>query len=202
MARIAATALCLAILSLSPQAWGQNQEGSGKAKAGPPQEIQDIQEVQEVGELASARPGANVTVLFGRMHPAIVHFPIAWVFLGLLIETLSLFKKKPEWSTAGFFVQCLAALSFIPAATTGWLRASAMGTNPEFLSLMVPHRNLNLAAGVILLIAVVLRIAGRNRWEGHLRNANLTLLAVSSACLMFAGHLGGKMVFGTGYLPF
>jgi uncharacterized membrane protein len=202
MARIAATALCLVILSLSAQARGQNPEESKKTGAAHPQEVQDIKEVQEVSELAPAGSPASGTVLFGRMHPAVVHFPIAWVFLALLIEALSLRTKKPEWSATGFFVQCLAALSFIPAATTGWLRASAMGTNPEFLSLMVPHRNLNLAAGAVFSLAVALRIARRNRWEGHLRSVNLALIAISTAFLMYAGHLGGKMVFGTEYLPF
>jgi uncharacterized membrane protein len=202
MARIAATALCLVILSLSPQARGQSPVGSKKTNAGPPQEVQDIEEVQVVSELAPAGSQASGLVLLGRMHPAVVHFPIAWVFLALLIETLSLITKRPEFSAAGFFVQCLAALSFIPAATSGWVRASAMGTNPEFLRLMVPHRNLNLAAGAIFFLAVALRIAGRNRWEGCLRLVNLALIAISTAFLMYAGHLGGKMVFGTEYLPF
>ena len=202
MARLAATTLCLIILSLSRQAHGQSPEGQKETKVGSPQEVQEIQELKEISDVTPSRSGAGGAVLIGRLHPAVVHFPIGWVFLALLIEILSLVTKKPEFSSAGFFLQCLAALSFIPAATTGWLRASAMGTNPEFLALMVPHRNLNLAAGALFFLAVALRIAGRRGWGGHLRIVNLVLIAISTALMLFAGHLGGKMVFGTEYLPF
>jgi uncharacterized membrane protein len=202
MGRIAPALLCLLALSFPWQAQAQNPEPRKPAKAGAVQEVQEIQEVKEVSEVSNAPAGATSTALIGRMHPAIVHFPIAWISLALLLEILFLITKKPDGLGIGLFIQVLAALSFVPAAITGLLRASAMGSSPEFLALMVPHRNLNLAAGALFFLAVALRIARRNQWNGRIRGLSLALIALATMLLMIAGHLGGKMVFGAEFLSF
>jgi uncharacterized membrane protein len=163
-----------------------------------PVQVQDVQEVSAV-ETPAAPTGA---ALIGRMHPALVHFPIAWVSLLLLVELTAMVTGREELAKAGTLVLLLACLSFVPAAVTGFLRAGSIGESPEFLSLMVPHRNLNIAAGIVCLAALGLRVASRNSPGGGTRWLYLLLVATSAGLLFFAGHLGGKMVFGPQYLPF
>ncbi len=167
-------------------------------KAADPGQIEDVQEVTPV-ETAAPPSGAG---LLGRMHPALVHFPIGWVFLLLIVETAALITRRDELAKPGFLLLVLACLSFIPAATTGFLRASSIGNDPEFRALMVPHRNMNIAAAVLCLAALVLRIWGKKRSGAPARWPYLLLLAGACALLLVAGHLGGKMVFGANYLPF
>jgi uncharacterized membrane protein len=137
------------------------------------------------------------------MHPALVHFPIAWVFLLLLLEAWALLARRDDLHRAGLPLLVLACVSFVPAALTGFLRASAMGNDPEFRALMIPHRNMNIAAGAACLAALVLRARRGNAAGGaKARWPYLLLVGTGAALLLAAGHLGGKLVFGPGYLPF
>jgi len=81
--------------------------------------IEEIQDVAAVEVTPAAQPG--LMQLVGRIHPAVIHFPIAWLTLLLLIETVALFTGKAEWSKFGLYVLILTLLSFIPAVTTGWI---------------------------------------------------------------------------------
>ncbi len=154
-------------------------------------------------EVTPVSPPAGGSLL-GRMHPALVHFPIAWVFLLVVAEAAALLTGRDDLSRAGFPLLVLACLSFVPAALTGFLRASSMGDDPAFRALMVPHRNMNVAAAVLCVAALVLRTALRERFSarGKGRWSYLLLVAGAGALLLVSGHLGGKMVFGPNYLPF
>jgi uncharacterized membrane protein len=169
------------------------------AQAGKATEVEEIQDVTPVEPAAHASAGS----LIGRLHPAVVHFPIAWVLLLVLVETAATITARDDLSRAGFALLVLACLSFVPAGVTGFLRAAAMGSDPELKSLMLPHRNLNIAAAVACFAALALRTGLRDRFVSrHLRVSYLLLLAGSAALLSLAGHLGGKMVFGSDFLPF
>ena len=186
-------ALCCRVTATAAQSGGQ-----GKPPAAEPEPVEAVQEVTAV-ESPAPPAGAG---LFGRMHPALVHFPIAWVPLLLLFEVWALATRREESSRVGLFLLVMACLSFVPAAVSGFLRADAMKADPEILAFMIPHRNLNIAAGVLCLTALALRVAGRRGFGGGIRWTFLLLIAAAAALLMVAGHLGGKMVFGPEYLPF
>jgi hypothetical protein len=90
----------------------------------------------------------------------------------------------------------------LPAVATGLLRASSMGNDPEALSLMSQHRNLNLAAGVLCFAALPLRLRQAGRPGFRPSWLGLLLTGAAAVLVLVAGHLGGKMVFGPKYLPF
>ena len=191
----------LVCCGVTPSLTATEQSGSKPSQADKAGQPAPIEEVQEVAPVES--PSDSTTSrLLGRLHPALVHFPIAWVFLLLIVEITALSIGREEWSRAGFFILILASLSFIPAVATGFLRADLMKNDLEFRALMVPHRNLNIAAGIICLAALALRASLRKRFAGKVRGLYLLLLACCAVLLFIAGHLGGKMVFGADYLPF
>ena len=189
--------LAVTVVSLVTAA-AQSRDRSAPPKADDAGKIEEIQEVAAVE--TPSRPAG--LILLGRMHPALVHFPIGWVLLLLLVEAVAAWTGKDEWSRVGMFILVLACVSFVPAAITGFLRAAAMGDDPEFRSLMMLHRNLNVAAGISCLGALTLRVG----WAGNVTRAArwtyVALVACSAGLLSIAGHLGGKMVFGPEYLPF
>ena len=49
---------------------------------------EEIEEVQEVTESTADAP-ASPLKLVGRMHPPLVHFPVAWITLALILEIFS-----------------------------------------------------------------------------------------------------------------
>jgi uncharacterized membrane protein len=179
---------------------GAGQSGS-KSAAGKTADPAPIEEVQEVSAVESpARPAGGG--FLGRLHPALVHFPIAWVFLLQVVEVPALITRREEWRKMGLYLLILACVSFLPAVVTGFFRAASASSDPEFRALMLTHRNLNIAAGAVCLGALALRLGLPNQFERGMRWVYLLLLSVCALLLFVAGHLGGKMVFGQGYLPF
>jgi uncharacterized membrane protein len=180
---------------------GGAQKGGRSAAPGDAAEPIEIEDVQEVDE-AEADTSPGKAELLGRMHPALVHFPIAWVFLLVILETGALTRGRDELSLARLPLLVLACLSFVPAAATGFLRSAAMGNDPEIRALLVPHRNLNIAASLACLVALAIRIRAGEYLRANARWMYLLLVAGAGLLLVLAGHLGGKMVFGPRYLPF
>lgn len=183
------------LLADNPQPDGKTQPPGKTAEPAP------IEEVQEVTAVETAARPAGLDLL-GRMHPALVHFPIGWLVLLVLAEAAARFAGREEWGKVGLPLLVLVCLSFIPAALTGLLRAASMGNDPEFRALMVPHRNMNIAAGVLCLAALLLRLRRRNQSPVKPGWSYLLLVVAAAALVLVSGHLGGKMVFGSNYLPF
>jgi len=195
--------LLTALLLVCPARNAEAQAGGAKdpkraVQAAEPEPIEEIQEVTAVQ--APAHP--TLPDLIGRFHSAMVHFPIAWMVLLAAVELLALRAGGAAWDRAGMLLTVAAAASFVPAAVTGFLRAPALGTDPEFLGLMTLHRNLNLAAGSACLAALALRISWRKDFRGGRRWLCFLLVALSTFLVLLAGHQGGKMVFGKNFLPF
>lgn len=186
------SALVVFQVSASDTAAAQAAPDTGK--------IEEIQDVTPVEVTPATPPG--LMELVGRIHPAVIHFPIAWLTLLLLIETVALFTGKPEWSRFGLYVLILTLLSFVPAVTSGWILSKSQGSDPDFIKLMTLHRNINISVALICVIAFILRLARAEKLQGRARLPYFLLILVSTALIMFSGHLGGKMVFGENYLPF
>ena len=168
------------------------------------EEIVDLEFVEEVVQPDATESDRleQLMDLVGRFHPAVVHFPIAWLILFMLVETVAMANGAAVWSNMGKLLLVLTVISFIPAIGSGLLRASRIGGDADFQALMSLHRNLNIAAVVLCLIAGILRFKIQNFPTGTLRVVYITVIALSCGLVMLAGHLGGKMVFGSNYLPF
>lgn len=177
---------------------------AGQAPSGSDEEVEEVEEVQvkpvpTSGGAATARPGA--ADLAGRLHPLLVHFPIAWLLLLLLLDLVTFGLGRRTWERAGQWLLLLTALSFAAAVVTGLLRASGMQVEGSVAERLSQHRAAALVAGGACLVAAALRrlapIRGRARAAVYLLLVGLAVLAV-----LVAGHLGGKMVYGEDYLPF
>jgi len=187
----------LALSAGASSAWSLGDD-SPSGKISDPEVIEEVQEVAPV-EVASGSP---LLTLLGRMHPALVHFPIGWVVLLLIVDLADMWRGREECSRAGLFILVLACLSFFPATITGLLLAGSMPSDPEFRSMMVLHKNLNISAGGVCLGALAFRLGWAGKGGRAARWAYVSLVAGSAALLLVAGHLGGKMAFGSAYLPF
>ena len=179
----------------------QTRRASPGQKPALPTEPMAIQEVQEVSAVEVA-DSPTMMDLAGRLHPALVHFPIGWIVLLLLVEIIATATGREEWTRAGSLLLMGVLVSMLPAMVTGFLRASSLGGDPDVLELVTTHRNLNLASGLICLLALAIRCAWRNCLNAKRRGIYLFLLCVATLTMLLAGHFGGKMVFGKDYLPF
>lgn len=164
-----------------------------------PVAIEELEEI-EVAAVEVADPGAREVV--GRLHPALVHLPIAWLLLWLLVEILVVGLGRERLVACRLGLGALTVGSFLPASLSGFLRAAeleALGASPAPLE---GHRLWMLVAAGLALACLGARLLGRRGGRRALEPAVLAGLALAAAALAWGAHLGGRMVHGEGYLPF
>ena len=166
----------------------------------PVEEVEDLQVVDT--EDASTPPSWSVLQVIGRNHAAAVHLPIGFLFALCLVEGIRTASKKSSLDGCGLVLAGATVLSFIPAAISGLLRAEEVFSGKETPHLFFEHRNLMIAAGAIMLLALVLRIAKRNAFVGKVQIVYLLLLAGAVVITAIGAHHGGLLVYGEQFLPY
>ncbi|HOX44854.1 MAG TPA: hypothetical protein PK668_14740 [Myxococcota bacterium] len=196
-----ALALALAACLLASARAAEPSAADGPAGA-PVEEVEDV-EVVAAGAPAPAAPAEfGLAQVAGRLHPALVHLPIAWLLLWLLLDGLALGLGREGLRPCGLIVGCLAGLACVPAALSGWLRSVellAAGASPAVLP---THRALMWTTTGLTLALALTRFGFRRGFPRGLRWPFLLALAGAVGLMGYAAHLGGKMVFGADFLPF
>ncbi len=163
--------------------------------------LEDKATKPEGAEVARESQPLSFITIIGRLHPLIVHFPIGWFMLLLLVEGVALIRDSATLRDLGFPLLGLTILATLPAVTTGLLDA-ATDLDEAPAAILLWHRNLNIGFSLLLIIAAILRWASRPRLLGSRKLAYIGLLLVAGGLLFTAGHFGGEMVYGEDYLPF
>ncbi|MEK7705488.1 MAG: DUF2231 domain-containing protein [Myxococcota bacterium] len=159
-----------------------------------------VEELDSLDEVA-APTAPTLPQVLGRMHSAVVHFPIAWLPLLLLAEWLVLTGRLAHPSLLRPWLLLGTLGAFVPAAMTGLLRLRELPQDAPSLSTALLHRNLMLSAFLLLLLSLPLRVK-LARCAVCGRRLYLAALLVATVLVMLGGHLGGRLVFGDAYLPF
>ncbi|MEQ8706227.1 MAG: c-type cytochrome domain-containing protein [Phaeodactylibacter sp.] len=128
-----------------------------------------------------------------RLHPLIVHLPIGFLLLGMLMEGLQRWQKHNNYQPAIGLSLLLGTLASIVAAATGWWLAEEGGYEENLLQY---HRWL----GIATVVSALLLYLGHKAYVPLLAKAYPHLLWVCGAVLFAAGHFGGAMTHGTDYL--
>lgn len=123
----------------------------------------------------------------GRLHLLLLHFPIGLLGLAVLLEVLARWQKRPEFLPAARLALAVGAATAIAAAACGWLLAG-QGLYPPVA--LFWHRWLGV--GTAALAAAT--------WLGRDTAWRLPALLATSAVLTAAGHFGGTLTHGEGYL--
>jgi uncharacterized membrane protein len=138
---------------------------------------------------------ADVWAFLGRFHPSVVHLPIGiFVLLGALeCADVTARWRRVAWlphldHRHRLFVLLLASLSAITAVVLGWLLSETGEYDPELLN---RHENLGLATACASVLLVILH---RQPWLYR------PGLVVTLVVLALAGHAGGTLTHGAGYL--
>jgi uncharacterized membrane protein len=156
-----------------------------------------------VATLAEGGPDLPRTV--GRLHPLVVHFPIALALVAVAFEWWRVVSRRSGMSPLTLPLLVIAAATAVVSTATGWINASFEygGDGSETLDL---HRWIGTGTTVALVAlswwgwtlsveltkggAAALASLGSFRWAA----------LVGAAAIGFTGHLGGDLVHGKGYL--
>ena len=124
---------------------------------------------------------------FGRLHLVFLHLPIGFLMLAGILAAISYFRKTDQYRPALHLAVLAGAAAAIVSAGCGWLLAQ----NGEYDAAAVQrHQWLGFAAAGFASGTWLLR---RSKWY-------FAALAVTVATVIVAGHLGGSLTHGEGYL--
>lgn len=135
--------------------------------------------------------------LVGRLHPLLVHFPIALVLTAAAAEAAALLSGDRRWRVVAIGNVRVAALFAAATAVAGWRLATAPGVDQT--PMLGWHRWLGTLAAVVITVVAVGTSGDRSRSE---RAIWLYRLGLAAAALLVAltGHLGGLLVWGADFL--
>jgi hypothetical protein len=123
----------------------------------------------------------------GRLHLVFLHLPIGFLLLAGALAAFSFWKKTNDYRPALDLTVGLGALAAILSAICGWLLAQSGGYDE---ALLTRHQWLGFAAAGLASATWLLR---RSRWYSP-------VLATTIAAISVAGHFGGTLTHGEGYL--
>lgn len=132
----------------------------------------------------------------GRLHPLLVHFPIALILLAAAAEMFAAVAVTSRWHVVAMACLRVGAIGAVGAAAAGWLMARMPGVDPS--ATLEWHRWFGTATAAIAVLAVLVTAAGERstatRWIDW-----MALLA-AAVCVAATGHLGGMLVWGADFL--
>ncbi len=178
----------------------ENEKPAAAAQVAGEEHQAEIEEVNPAEISGEEHPG--VIEYLGRFHSAVVHFPIAWLILMLMVDFGTFIIGKSEWSKLGFGILIVTVASFVPALVTGFVTAGPVSPGSEIYSLMILHRNLNLSVVILCTLALAIRAAYRNKIAGTGKWVYLGMIFSSAITIAVSSHLGGMMVHGVDFFKF
>jgi uncharacterized membrane protein/YHS domain-containing protein len=176
-------------------------------KADPERYLDRLPQFGGSGPIMSAQSGADdsggaeeVVALPGRLHPVIVHFPVAGFPIALVGWLLFASTGKPAFALADVPGLALAVVGSVAAYLTGQVAHEAMNYGAETESLAQTHATVSLVVMIAGLALAGLRIWRRRTPKGAWRWAYGAGLALACGLVGYTGFLGGSLVFGPDHL--
>src|SRR5579862_7121219 len=124
--------------------------------------------------------------LTGRLHPLLVHFPIALILVAAVAELVALVTEFPEWRAVAAANVRAGAVCAVASAGAGWLFGLSGMVTPS--PLLEWHRWLGIA-GALAAVAAALATKEMDGGPGRLRLYRVALFS-AAALVAAAGHFG------------
>lgn len=134
--------------------------------------------------------------LIGRLHPLIVHFPIALAIIGTLAESGAWLTHDRRWRFVAFANVRFGALFSVAAAFAGWRLAVAPNDSTQLLEW---HRWFGVCAAAAMTAAALATVNDDGQSIVAERVYRAALLSATVFVIVTA-HLGGVLVWGADFL--
>jgi uncharacterized membrane protein len=141
----------------------------------------------------------DLSTLFGRLHPLVLHFPIALLLLAAALEVVRLKWDRPGLGRTVALLMVIGAAGALAATATGWVFAVESHPRPALRWMLQWHRWLGVGTTVLASAAAWLALRhaeAPNPGAQWLRRGSIWL---TNLILIVAAHLGALMVWGEDY---
>ncbi len=137
---------------------------------------------------------ADIIIFIGRFHPLIVHFPIGFLFIGMIMHFASKNEKYVYLNNAVPFALALGAIGAVLSCILGYMLSLQGGYNLDTLN---NHKWMGLLVALIAILTFGITVWKRIENSSYLYSAIMLILFIG---LGIAGHLGGNLTHGSTYL--
>ena len=146
---------------------------------------------EEAEERASMSAGQRLLDWLGRLHPIVVHFPIA--FFPAALFTAIVARRRPAFAVPVQFLVIAGGVVAPISAILGWFDAMTADPGP----LLTVHRWLGTAIGVV---AIPLAIWAWRKPAQDRGTGMIVALSVMTAAIIVQGWYGGALVHGMDHM--
>ena len=133
--------------------------------------------------------------LIGRLHPVLVHFPIALIVAAFGCELVSLTTRAREWHVAAVANLRIGAVFAVGSTIAGWIFAASPMVD------MSPSLEWHRWVGACATLAAIGAVLSAHVSAGSSSSRSIWIyraaLSTAAALVGVTGHLGGLLVWGT-----
>lgn len=131
------------------------------------------------------------------IHPLFVHFPIALLLTGFLLDGLGFLLKKSGLSIAGWWCFGLGVLSAIAAVITGLQAEETVTLSQEASEVLEMHEHFQLYSTAVLVGLLIWRCL---KWRliPPLASAYFVVALLAVGAISYGSHYGGELVYEYG----
>lgn len=128
---------------------------------------------------------------FAKLHPLIVHFPVALLTSGVVFEVYGSLRKDEVVAIAGRFNMRLGFWCIFPVLLVGFLGMLSLGNTEKFKDFLSGHLRFAFFTAGAFLIAMVVSRYSRSPFG---RVVYFLALVAGLVCVLRTGYYGGELV--------
>ena len=134
------------------------------------------------------------------IHPLLVHFPIALIFVIVVCDLIGMILRKESFVFTGTIVTVFAALGAGAAVLSGLIAEESVEESEQVESLIETHESLGFVYLGLILFLLIYRLALRKRLSGMTGWIAVIISVAAAVVVSIGGYIGGEMVYryGTG----
>lgn len=161
-------------------------------------EIVILEDSVESPSEAYAPKSLDLKKIIGRLHPVLIHFPIACLILAAFSEWSAFLFKESRARTVALTMLWVGSISAILAGLSGWILASGKRFIDEDAELLFNHRWLGVSVVALSILTLAsIHLLKQSKLRDTVYRVLLTVLAI---LVGFTGHFGGALIYGADYL--
>jgi len=133
----------------------------------------------------------------GRLHPMVVHFPIAFLIFAAILEIFTFKNFDSKFRPAIQLLVWIGAVSAVMAAGFGWLLANSDGIEGELLDL---HQQVGIATAVLSLLVLFFLLKISKEQKSNQVLIYRSFLFIAAVGVSVTGHFGASLTHGEDFL--
>src|SRR5688572_5385091 len=133
-----------------------------------------------------------------KLHPAIVHFPVALISVAAIFAVLSLFRNKDFFKKIAFWNLFIGTIGALAAVLSGLMELKHLVHDDAIHTILEKHEYTGFAILILSLTLLTWYWIRKNKFGQKEYTAWVLFLVLGLLMVTYQGYLGGRMVFEKG----